>query len=65
MGKTLGEEWKALDATEKSKYEDMAKKDKKRYEDAKAAYNVSFILTTNQYDSKLQQADAEEEDASD
>jgi hypothetical protein len=37
----LGERWKALSDKDRKPYEDKAATDKKRYEDEKAAYNVS------------------------
>ncbi|KAH8180106.1 HMG (high mobility group) box domain-containing protein [Sarocladium implicatum] len=41
VGKLLGERWKALDDKQRAPYEAKAAADKKRYEDEKAAYNVS------------------------
>ncbi|CAK0784212.1 hypothetical protein CVIRNUC_007416 [Coccomyxa viridis] len=41
VGKRLGELWKEVTPTEKSKFEEMAKKDKARYEKEKAAYEKS------------------------
>ncbi|TAQ88522.1 hypothetical protein B7494_g3172 [Chlorociboria aeruginascens] len=41
VGKVLGERWKALDDEQRVPYETKAALDKKRYEDEKAAYNVS------------------------
>ena len=38
VGKVLGEKWRAIGADEKKKYEDMATKDKARYEKEAAAY---------------------------
>lgn len=42
VGKILGERWKALSDKQRGPYEAKAATDKKRYEDEKAAYNVSF-----------------------
>jgi len=42
VGKLLGERWKALNDKQRTPYEAKAAVDKKRYEDEKAAYNVSF-----------------------
>lgn len=42
VGKLLGERWKALSEKQRAPYEAKAAADKKRYEDEKAAYNVSF-----------------------
>lgn len=41
VGKVLGERWKALNEKQRAPYEAKAAADKKRYEDEKAAYNVS------------------------
>ena len=41
VGKILGERWKALSDKQRTPYEAKAAADKKRYEDEKAAYNVS------------------------
>jgi hypothetical protein len=41
VGKLLGERWKALNDKQRAPYEAKAVIDKKRYEDEKAAYNVS------------------------
>lgn len=38
LGRLLGERWKSLSADEKAPYEQKAIADKKRYEQAKAAY---------------------------
>ena len=38
LGKLLGDKWKALTPEEKGPYEQKAAADKKRYEQAKAAY---------------------------
>lgn len=43
VGKLLGERWKALNEKQRVPYESKAAADKKRYEDEKAAYNVSSI----------------------
>lgn len=43
VGKLLGERWKALNDKQRTPYEAKAAVDKKRYEDEKAAYNVSSI----------------------
>ncbi|KAI9644921.1 Non-histone chromosomal protein 6 [Ciborinia camelliae] len=48
VGKVLGERWKALNEKQRGPYEELAAKDKKRYEEEKANYN----------------ADAEEEESS-
>jgi len=40
IGKKLGEMWKALDETEKKKYEDEAAKDKERYSHAMETYTA-------------------------
>ena len=42
VGKRLGERWKALSDKQRAPYEAKAAADKKRYEDEKAAYNVSI-----------------------
>jgi hypothetical protein len=42
VGKRLGERWKALSEKQRAPYEAKAAADKKRYEDEKAAYNVSI-----------------------
>ncbi|EMR87387.1 putative nucleosome binding protein [Botrytis cinerea BcDW1] len=52
VGKVLGERWKALNEKQRGPYEESAAKDKKRYEEEKANYNVSLT------------ADAEEEESS-
>lgn len=44
VGKLLGERWKALNDKQRTPYEAKAAADKKRYEDEKAAYNVSCLL---------------------
>jgi len=44
VGKVLGERWKALSDKQRQPYEAKAAADKKRYEDEKAAYNVSDPL---------------------
>lgn len=44
VGKILGERWKALNEKQRGPYEAKAAADKKRYEEEKAAYNVSFRL---------------------
>ena len=41
VGKLLGEKWKGLTDKQRAPYESKAAADKKRYEDEKAAYNVS------------------------
>lgn len=41
VGRILGERWKALNDKQRAPYEAKAAADKKRYEDEKAAYNVS------------------------
>lgn len=41
VGRILGERWKALNEKQRAPYEAKAAADKKRYEDEKAAYNVS------------------------
>ena len=41
VGKLLGLRWKALNEKQRAPYEAKAAADKKRYEDEKAAYNVS------------------------
>jgi uncharacterized protein (DUF736 family) len=40
IAKELGAAWKALGEKEKSKYEELAKKDKERYEKEKAKYDA-------------------------
>ena len=40
MGKALGEKWKSIEPKDKTKYEELAKKDKERYEKEKAAYEA-------------------------
>ena len=45
VGKLLGERWKALSEKQRAPYEAKAAADKKRYEDEKAAYNVSLVHT--------------------
>ena len=47
VGKLLGERWKALDDKQRTPYEAKAAADKKRYEDEKAAYNVSRTIDAN------------------
>lgn len=42
VGKVLGDRWKALTEKQREPYEKKAANDKKRYEDEKAKYNVSF-----------------------
>jgi hypothetical protein len=42
VGKMLGEKWKALDEKKRQPYEAKAAADKKRYEEEKAAYQVSY-----------------------
>lgn len=44
VGKLLGERWKALSDKQRAPYEAKAAADKKRYEDEKQAYNVSYRL---------------------
>jgi hypothetical protein len=44
VGKILGERWKALNDKQRAPYEAKAAADKKRYEEEKAAYVVSFCL---------------------
>jgi hypothetical protein len=44
MGKLLGARWKEMDDNAKKPYQDKAEEEKKRYEDAKAAY-VGFLHT--------------------
>lgn len=44
VGKVLGERWKALNEEQRGPYEESAAKDKKRYEEEKANYNVSISL---------------------
>jgi len=39
IGKLLGEKWKGMSEKDKGPYNDMAAKDKKRYESEKAAYD--------------------------
>ena len=46
VGKVLGERWKALNPKQREPYEAKAKTDKQRYEDEKASYNVSILLST-------------------
>jgi len=43
VGKVLGERWKALSDKQRAPYEAKAATDKKRYEDEKAAYQVSIV----------------------
>jgi hypothetical protein len=43
VGKLLGERWKALTDVQRRPYEEKAEADKKRYEDEKANYNVSYL----------------------
>ncbi|CCG82288.1 putative Nucleosome binding protein [Taphrina deformans PYCC 5710] len=40
VGKVLGQKWKALTDSEKKPYEDRAAEEKKKYEKAKAQYEV-------------------------
>lgn len=40
VGHVMGERWRALTPEEKKKYEDLANNDKKRFNDAMAAYNA-------------------------
>jgi hypothetical protein len=42
VGKILGERWKALSDKQRAPYEAKAAADKKRYEDEKQTYNVSW-----------------------
>jgi len=42
VGKVLGDKWKALSEKQRIPYESKAAADKKRYEEEKAKYNVSF-----------------------
>lgn len=44
VGKILGERWKALNDKQRAPYEAKAAADKKRYEDEKAAYQVSLLV---------------------
>ncbi|BDA45001.1 probable non-histone chromosomal protein 6 [Coccomyxa sp. Obi] len=57
VGKVLGEKWKAIGATEKAKFEEMAKKDKVRYAKAIEAYN------SKKKDEEEEKEDEDEEDA--
>ena len=43
VGKMLGERWKTLSEKQRQPYEAKAAADKKRYEEEKAAYNVSLV----------------------
>lgn len=43
VGKLLGERWKALSDVQRRPYEEKAEADKKRYEEEKANYNVSYL----------------------
>ena len=45
VGKLLGEKWKALSDKQRQPYEAKAAADKKRYEEEKTAYAVSFLST--------------------
>lgn len=65
VGKTLGERWKALNEKQRVPYEAKAVADKKRYEDAKAAYNVSTYVPLDPHqctNSNAQAEPAEEEE---
>jgi hypothetical protein len=42
VGKMLGEKWKNLGDEDRRPYEEKAAADKKRYEEEKATYNVSW-----------------------
>ena len=42
VGKVLGDKWKALSEKQRQPYEAKAAADKKRYEEEKAKYNVSY-----------------------
>jgi hypothetical protein len=42
VGKVLGDKWKALNEKQRVPYEQKAATDKKRYEDEKAKYQVSY-----------------------
>jgi hypothetical protein len=44
VGKILGERWKALSEKQRAPYDAKAAADKKRYEDEKAAWNVSLHM---------------------
>ena len=44
VGKLLGEKWKGLSEKQRTPYEAKAATDKKRYEEEKAAYAVSFPI---------------------
>lgn len=41
LGKLLGEKWKSMDENDKKPYEDMAKKDRERYEKQMETYRSS------------------------
>jgi len=60
VAKTLGKMWKALPQGQKKKYEDMAAKDKKRYEKEKAADGGSAAADG---DDDQQDVDAPADDA--
>lgn len=68
VGKMLGEKWKNLGDEDRRPYEEKAAADKKRYEEEKATYNVSWrcpppdsrVLTEQQQ----QQAAEEDEESS-
>ena len=46
VGKVLGERWKALSDKQRGPYEAKAAADKKRYEDEKAAYQVTLATAS-------------------
>ena len=48
VGKMLGEKWKTLSEKQRTPYEAKAAADKKRYEEAKAAYAVSTAIPLRQ-----------------
>jgi len=67
VGKALGERWKALNDKQRAPYEAKAAQDKKRYEDEKTSYNVSYhqpLRCPSNANKQSAKADAEEEESS-
>ena len=63
VGKVLGDKWKALSDKQREPYEKKAAADKKRYEDEKAKYNVSTVMTLlNEPDPDHEQAGDDDDD---
>jgi hypothetical protein len=53
LGRKLGELWKGLSDTDRRPYEEKAVADKKRYEDQKASYLVSFLIPILKQSSRI------------